>query len=170
MANDKFQTGNTQRNSGFTIVELVVVMGIFLVIFSFAWINFSTLPSRTTSATSVQALVADLKSQQTQAMSGDSSGSGIGSDYGIYFGTNFYVLFKGSSYGPGSASNFRIDLEDANLNFSDNLPLAANHSIVFAKGSGEIENYVSGQDAVTIVNSLTNQNVVVRVNKYGATY
>ena len=77
-----------KKNSGFTVVEISIVMGVFMILLSLSFINFSSLPSRANVVSSTQGLIADLKSQQTLAMSGD-TGGGVGqSDYGVHFEGN----------------------------------------------------------------------------------
>jgi len=53
--------------AGFTVVELIVVMFIVLTLFGLTWINFTPLPSRTSSQASASVVLADIKSQQLSA-------------------------------------------------------------------------------------------------------
>jgi len=160
-----------KKNGGFTITELMIVIGIILILFGLSWINFTSLPSRATLQTDSVALINDLKSQQMLAMTGD---TGVGetevSNYGVHFETTTYTLFKGNTYTLGAFGNFLVELGNANLSFTDNLPVSANHSIVFMKGSGEIKGYDEEHDSVMITDSLTGATRVIKLNKYGATY
>ena len=151
------------KQNGFTLIEFIVVMTLFTTMFGLSWLNLSTLPSKTAKITSIQTLTADIRAQQTQAMSGDAD-----RDYGVYFDTAAYVLFRGSAYDPDDATNFRVDLTDSNLSFTN--ILFPDRVLVFAKGSGEAKNYVVGQDSIEVFNGLTNQTEPIRINKYGATY
>lgn len=156
------------ESRGFTIVELITVMGIILIIFSLSWISLTSLPSRATLQTDTVALINDIKSQQVLAMTGDASGGGTASDYGVHFETTSYTIFKGNSFTPGALGNFTVQLENANLNFTGiTFPGSI---IVFTKGSGEIVGYLPAQDSVSIKDSLTGSTKTVRLNKYGATY
>lgn len=144
-------------NSGFTIVELSVVMGIFLILLTLSFINLTALPSRATASSSTQNLIADLKAQQTLAMSGDTKGGGAQSSYGVHFEGGSYWLFKGSVFNPSDTSNFKVDLGDVNITFNT-------ITIVFQKGSGE----VLSPGTITVSNSLTNEVKTIDINKYGA--
>jgi prepilin-type N-terminal cleavage/methylation domain-containing protein len=148
--------------SGFTLVELTVVIGIVLVLFGLSWINFTSLPSRATLQTDSVALINDLKSQQMLAMTGDTGGSGIESDYGVHFETTTYTLFKGDTYTPGAAGNFTVDLENANLSFTG-VSFSGN-VIIFTKGSGDV---TPGQFSIT--DALSGTVKTIKLNKYGAT-
>jgi len=146
-----------KRNSGFTVIELSVVMGIFLILLTLSFVNLTPLPSRATANSITQNLIADLKAQQTLAMSGDTGGVGGQSDYGVHFEGESYWLFKGSTYNSVDASNFKVDLGDANLNFNTT-------DIVFQKGRGE----VVAPGNIILTNNLTSEIKTININKYGA--
>jgi len=151
-----------KREMGFTLIELIVGMTIVLTIFGLTFINFTPLPSRTSSSASSFTILSDIKAQQTRAMSGDAEGA-VQSDYGIHFENTSYTLFTGPSYVPGASGNFSVEFTDANLSFTG--VTFPNSSIVFAKGSGET---IPGSFEIT--NSLTGEVKTFNLNKYGATY
>ncbi len=149
--------------AGFTVVELLVVMGIFMTMLTLSFINLTSLPSKTTTLAITQNLVSDIRSQQTLAMTGDSGGGGAQSAYGMHFENDGYTLFKGSVYNASDTTNFRVLLDDANLSFT-NITFP-NQTLVFSKGSGE----VTATGSSTITNSLNNTTHPININKYGAT-
>lgn len=156
-----------KKSGGFTIIELIVVIGIFMTLLSLAWINLTSLPSRTASTVSALTVISDIRAQQIQAMTGDTAGAER-SGYGVYFTDTSYTLFKGDMYVPGDPKNFRVDLTDANLAFSDiTFPAGA---IVFGKGSGDVVGYSPGSDSVSLANHLTSETKILRFSRYGATY
>jgi prepilin-type N-terminal cleavage/methylation domain-containing protein len=152
-----------KKDGGFTLVELMIVIGIILILFGLSWINFTSLPSRATLQTDSVALINDLRSQQMLAMTGDTGVGGTQSDYyGIHFETTTYTLFKGDTYTPGASGNFTIDLGNANLSFTG-VSFSGN-VIIFTKGSGEM---ASGQFSIT--DALSGTVKTTKLNKYGAT-
>jgi prepilin-type N-terminal cleavage/methylation domain-containing protein len=147
-------------NKGFTLVELLVSMGILVVLFAITTINISPLPSNTLQATNYDTLLSDIKSQQSQAMASNSP-------YGVHFESGSYTLFKGGSYTQGLFANTVINL-DSGIVFSD--VTFPNSQIVFSPGTGDASGYIAGTDGFTIKSTVTNKATVVRINKYGATY
>lgn len=149
-----------KMNKGFTLIELLVSFAILIVLFALVTINISPLPSNTLQVTNLDMLLSDIRSQQTWAMSNDSS-------YGVHFESGSYTLFKGSSYMEGTSTNTVINLDPGIIFSNITLP---NSVIVFSPGSGDVTNYFAGQDSFTINSSVTNKSTVIKINKYGATY
>lgn len=150
------------KSNGFTIVELLVSIGILTILFALTTINITRLPSSASQSSSYDRLVADLRSQQTKAMVGYNSAA-----YGVHFETTSYTIFTGSNYSSGDTNNYKVDL-DPNLIFTDvKFPSS---QVVFVAGSGDITGYVAGSDSVSIANSLTGDIKILKLNKYGATY
>ncbi len=144
---------------GFTIIELLVTMGIIAVLFGISSIGLSMLIPNTSQSLSYDSLVNDIRAQQTLAMSS-------GMSHGIYFESNSYTLFEGDSYAGGS-NKLVVPLGDS-VNIS-NVTFAGNQ-VVFQPGSGDILNYSSNNDSVTLTNSVSDKAIVIKVNKYGADY
>ncbi|MEK7559663.1 MAG: type II secretion system protein [Patescibacteria group bacterium] len=145
---------------GFTLIELVIVLGISLTILGFITINLVNFQQKVSINSIIDTLTSDIKSQQTKAM----VGAGSGNSYGIYFQEDRYVLFSGQSYSSTNSSNFTSML-DANSVFT-NITFPGN-AVVFSKQSGEISGFVNGSNAITIKeNNGSNQKTVI-LNKYG---
>jgi len=145
---------------GFTVVELLVSIGILTVLFALTTINLTRLPSSASQSTSYNRLISDLRSQQTKAMVGyDSAETPIGSKpYGIHFENTSYILFAGSSY-VGGTDYYAVEL-DPGLSFTN-----SGEDITFSTGNGETVPVI-----FSIVNDQINQIQEIKINKYGATY
>jgi prepilin-type N-terminal cleavage/methylation domain-containing protein len=154
MTNDK-----SKLQHAFTFIELLVSMGILLVIFAISTVALSTVIPNTSQATSSDALVSDMRSQQTQAMS-------TNSHYGIYFEGSSYTLFKGADFSSG-VDKFIVTLDPTvtltNITFPGN-------QVVFDPGSGDVSGYIPGSDSLEITVSQTGRMTPFRINKHGATY
>lgn len=155
MTNDKFRLQNA-----FTLVELLVSIGVLAVIFAISSIVLSTVIPSTSQSTANDVLISDIKSQQSLAMSNDSA-------YGIHFETNSYTLFRGLSYNPNDSSNFVVNLDPtvrfANVTWPGNV-------LLFGAGTGDVSGYVVGSDSFDLTNSQTNKITTIKLNQYGATY
>jgi len=156
-----------RKQRGFTIPELLITMGIIAILFGFISINLIHLQRRSYLTTTVDTLISDLYSQQNKAMVGDTQGSGAISAHGVYFESNRYVLFRGSSYNPLDTSNFPVNL-DPSLTFSSITFLSCpSCNVIFSKISGET-GLMSGSNTVTLTDSTNNEQKILEINKYGA--
>ena len=151
--------------AGFTLPELLIVMGIMAILLGFITPNLLHFRQRSVINTTVDTLVSDLKSQQNKAMVGDTEGSGTISNYGAHFESNRYTLFRGSSYSAGDPSNFDINL-DPSLSFSS--ITVPDSSINFEKGSGGVNGWAGGSDTVTLTDSTNGDQKIIQINRYGA--
>ena len=150
----------TNMGKGYTLVELLVSMGILAILFAITTVNISPLPSNTLQVTNLDILLSDIRSQQTQAMANNAS-------YGVHFESGSYTLFKGSSYTQGLFANTIIDL-DSGIVFSN--VTFPNSAIIFSSGTGDVSGYSAGSDSFTIKSTVTNKSTVIKINKHGATY
>src|SRR5689334_15423888 len=94
-----------QQRQGFTIIEIIVVVAIFATLMSIGYIRATDIQRRAPLTATVDTLIGDLRGQQTKAMSGDARSGASNDNYGIYFQSNAYILFKGtySSSNPANA-------------------------------------------------------------------
>ena len=161
----KYLPERFKNQLGFTIPELLVVMGILAILFGLTTPNLLHFQQRAVVNTTSDILVNDLKSQQNKAMVGDTEGRGTSDNYGIYFESDKYTLFHGTVYDSMDTDNFVINL-DPSISFTN--ITVPNSSIIFSKGSGEVEGYMSGSDTIDITDTTNGDNVTIRINTYGA--
>jgi len=132
--------------SGLTLVELLITMGIFAIIFSFATINLLKPQRKASVDAAASTLVSDIKQQQAKAMASDSGSAGDLQNHGIYFENNRYILFQGSSYQAANPLNFSVDLSP-NTIILNNLPSS---QIVFSKNNGLWPNFSDSTKTIVV--------------------
>lgn len=163
MENGKWKMVHLQE-AGFTVVELLVIMGIAILLFLLVSMNLLDARTGTAITTTTDTLISDLKLQQTKAMIGDTEGRGFPDAYGVYVTNNKYVLFHGITYVPSDPTNFTVNADT--VAFSTTFPSS---TIVFATKSGEIVNFSSGNNRITIKDANTTTQKVLELNKLGTT-
>ncbi|MEO6761556.1 MAG: prepilin-type N-terminal cleavage/methylation domain-containing protein [Candidatus Saccharimonadales bacterium] len=149
------------RQSGFTLIELMVVIVIAGLLFALSSVNLGQVNTTASSSTTVNQILADLKSQQLLAMSGDTGDSGAAALHGIEFTSHNYTLFSGSSFSSIDPSNYTAELN--NVNISTSLP---NNQIIFNKGDGSVANFDSSGNTITVV--VNDSSRVISLNRFGA--
>lgn len=145
-----------KKKYSFTLIEMLVTMGLITILVTIVTRNLFTARHQASISTTILSLVNDIKEQQNKAM--------IGDNYSVYFEPTRYTLFRGQDYLPSAPDNFVVDLETSLKLTNINLPQS---KIVFASGSGEIVNFVSGQNTLTIENSQTGQAHIINLNRLG---
>ena len=149
---------------GFVLIELIVVFGMFAVLIGMTTLNVLGSKRTATLTGVVDTLVADLRSQQTKAMSGVTQGGVSQSGYGIRFAANQYTLFKGTAYNAGDSDNVIVPI-DARTTFSSiSLP---DSSIVFLAKSGEFMGYATASSTLTVKQTDSNDTKTIQFNHYG---
>ena len=128
-----------QQRKGFTIIELVVAMGIFATLTAIGYIRSVDIGRRAPIGATVDTVIADLRQVQTKAMTG-----AIQQSYS----------FSIPSY-PTSA----------NITISTTFPGSV---ITFTKGSGDIAGFIPGNNTLTITQTLTGEHKIITINQYGA--
>lgn len=149
---------------GFTLVEFLLVMSIFAVMAGIATVNLFSFQHKSQLNATLNTFTADMKEQQTKAMSGDSGGNTTVENYGINFdpSNHRYVLFR-NTYSSSNSANFVVSVPQS-LQITTTFP---NSQLVFQKGSGEINGYSSSSATITLLDTMNNDQRVLRLNKYG---
>ena len=153
-----------KRKNGFVLIEVIVVFGMLAVITLMTTINVFGSNRSASLSGAINALIADLKTQQTKAMTGTQISGSFPLGYGIHFDANGYTLFRGLTYSVSDTTNSRVT-NDTKVVFSTiSLP---NDSIVFASRSGEVVNYATTSSSLTITHTDSGVSKVIRINNYG---
>lgn len=148
--------------AGFTIPDLLISIAIFSILIGFSLTNLPKTQRTISVLSSVNILLSDMRLQQIKAMSGDTQATGVVSSYGIYFGTNSYTLFRGTSYSAGDTTNVVVNL-DTGLQIA-----TPNATLVFTKGSGTVAGFVAnGTNTFAIKNPQTGEKKTITTNQYG---
>lgn len=147
---------------GVTLIEVVFVIGIFLLLTALGTISLQNIQRRENLTTTIDTFIADIKSQQIKSMLGDTSGGVSPNAYGIHISTSNYTVFSGTTYNSGAATNFTPSFPPT-VQISTTLP---GSNAVFATGSGELVN-VTVSKTVTFTDSGTSQQKTVTINRYG---
>ena len=137
------------RRPAFTIIEVLVIMGLVASLLVFTSINLLSPQQSSALESTTTTLVSDLRRQQLLSMTGSDGGG----DYGVFFNSDSYVLFAGPSYTPGDPANFQIDLNPT-LQFSS---ISWPNPLIFQAGSGQ----------VVSTGTLTLSSRIFTINTYG---
>lgn len=154
---------STKNNTGLTLIELIVVIGILSTLLGIAIVSIQNIRVLATNSTSTSVIISDLKNQQIKAMTGDTEGRGVPDNYGVKILSDRYVLFHGTAYSPADADNFAIPIETGyalGTTFPDNM-------VLFSSESGELIGFVQNQNTITLTNTSSGQSKTIQINKYG---
>lgn len=157
-----FQTNLLKtRESGFTVIELLVVLTIIALLFALSTINLGQAQVTASVSTVTSTLLADLKNQQILAMSGGVGSTSSQQPHGIYIQSNEYTLFDDSSYNSGDSSNYTVDLNS--ITMSTTLP---SDQVVFNAGDGAVAGFTSGDNTITVIGN--GESETITINRFGA--
>ncbi len=160
---DKKALAASKFQNGVTLVELLLVMGIIAIVFTFTTVNIIPLRDSASLNSTTSLLIADIRQHQLKAMIGDTQGQGTRSPYGIYFSSDGYTVFPGEEYAVSNEQNYTIPLDES-VEFQTTLP---DNTIIFSEGGGEVINYTDDQNTVTVRVKETGEEKTIVFNKYG---
>jgi len=149
------------RRMGFTMVELLLVMGIFAILIALSSVNYFSTINQNTVGNTENVLIADLRSAQNKAMSGTSVSGVSQPSWGVKFLGNSYVIFPGTTYSAGNTNNYVVTLPDRVV-LSTTFPSS---QVQFSRISGEIMSYSSATDTITL--TVGSSSKTIELNVYG---
>jgi prepilin-type N-terminal cleavage/methylation domain-containing protein len=146
---------------GFTLVELLLAIGIFSILAGLGAINYFSTLSQTSVGSEQDILIADLRSAQAKAMSGVGVAGALVPSWGIKFLGSSYVIFPGPTYTPEANSNYVVTVPSGTT-ITTTFPSS---QVQFARRSGEILSYNQDTDTITLTVANTVKNI--ELNSYG---
>ncbi len=153
---------NQHKLGGFTLIEVSLVVGIFAILASFATINLLRPQQSADLNSTTTSIIADIKQQQARSILGESGGGLSAVVHGIYFESNKYTLFSGSTYNSSDPANFVVNLSGG-LSLSTTF---TGSQVIFNLQSGEINGFAGGSSSVTLTPT-GGQARTLTFNKYG---
>ncbi len=158
---------NNKNNTGFTTVEIIIVVVILAILAAIPIADFVLMQKRTTLDNGAQEFIGAVRTAQNKTLAADSA-----SQYGVYLDAlvfpNKYILFKGESFAsrdvafdepfplPDTLEFYPINLKDSDNNDKT--------EIVFDRVTGVTQ--ISGSVSIR-VKADTNQNKTVYISNFG---
>ncbi|CAN5209537.1 hypothetical protein BH09PAT2_BH09PAT2_05230 [soil metagenome] len=164
--NEDAYTRSMFRREGykaFTLIEVSVVIAVMAILLSLSTFNLLNFQDNSAVDTTIETLVSDIKQQQLKSMNGATDGNANPAAYGIYLQTASYTLFTGATYVSTDPLNFAITLNNT-LQITTTIPQS---TLIFTKGSGEVQGFTVGQNTITVRHVPSNIAHTITINKYG---
>lgn len=120
------------KQKGYTLVEIIIVVGILMIISGGASLLFLTTQANNEREVVVNEVISLLRKQQLRAMNGEDQ-----EVYGVHFEENKYVGFKGSTYVENDSNNIVSNLP-LGVSFQS-ISLGSDSSIIYNKMTGEAD-------------------------------
>ncbi len=149
------------KKKGFTLVELVVVLGIFIVLITISFPTYSNWHVAAQIDSANEDIIQAIRLAKMRSIAGYNNLS-----HGIFFnnnesGSDSYTLYQGSSYASRDADY------DRQISLSETLSSTTtiqNSEINFSKGLG----LPSATGTIIIIHSNTNETATITINSLGA--
>jgi prepilin-type N-terminal cleavage/methylation domain-containing protein len=145
--------------AGYSLIEITLVISVVALLLGLVTLNLFQFQHSSQLSATVSSFLADFKEQQIKSMVGDTGGTGGLSNYGVSLGTTSYTEFQNSL----GTANFVVSLPSG-IQFSTTFPSS---QILFLKGSGEVSGFTSGQNTITLKDTVNNTQKIITVNRYG---
>lgn len=146
---------------GFTLVEVLLVMGIISILAALGSVNYFSSFNQTSVGTFEDIMISDLRSAQSKAMSSQGASGAITTGWGVKFLGSSYVVFPGSTYTAGSSNNYVVSAPTG-LTISTSFPSS---QVLFNHSSGEVISYDSALDRITL--NAGSSSKTIELNQYG---
>ncbi len=165
------EAGTKKTPNAFTFIELLVVVAIIGIMSTVGYVSMSKLQISADIQTSMDRLVASIKTQRMYAMLGNSTTRTKAMPQGIYFeqGSSVFVLFsceelQNCSYMPYKNTNIVDTLEKTLIFSTVSLP---GNQIIFTPYSGEVSNFQSNANSIMIDNIIDHSVTTIHTTQVG---
>lgn len=149
---------------GFTLIEILIVLFIFGTIVTMPMVFLWGIGRGDSLLAATREVIGGIHEAHTNTISGRSFDGQQPSSFGIYFQTNYYVLFSGASYDVNDTNNAQTDLPTG-ITFSQiSVP---QNTIVFSKVTGSVTNFDPVQNFVILQDSNTLETRQITITSVG---
>lgn len=162
MPNHKSTILNPKFFTGFTLIELIVSMGIFMLIVGFSGLAYLNIQKSTDLTNQTTQLISSFRQAQALAIGGQTLDDASNTNVGIHFEEDSYTIFIGSSYDPNNTSNIITNLPNQ-IAINYILPSA---NLLFTARTGEINVFDSAKNIITIIHQ-DGQSKTINFNRLG---
>lgn len=151
-----------QPCAGFTLIELIVSIGVFVLIMGFASLSYLNIQRSSDLANQTTQLISSLRQAQALAMSGQTQDSQNNVSVGVHFESNRYVIFIGSDYNESDSDNIITNLP-SNISITIDLP---SNNLLFIAKTGEVLDFQNDHKVISILQT-DGQQKNLTINKLG---
>lgn len=138
---------SNQKNSGFTLLETMIVLAIMTVILAIIIFSYNSAQSKKKVEVTIDSISLRLEEAKSNALAGKK-----GTDWGVKFNTIGYVLFNGSSFNSADVNNASSTVA-TNITIKTNLS-GGGSSVIFSRMTG-VPN-VTGSVVINDINNIKN--------------
>ncbi len=148
---------------GFTFIELILVVTILGLIVVFSSVVFTNQQSQISLESSILEVNSAIRESQNKSISQSQDTFGD-ANYGVYFTSGSFTVFKGNSYSAGNTTNFTQNFGSGIRLATINLPSS---QLIFDRISGRLTTYSEVQNSI-VFSTFDNVTKTVTINPYGA--
>lgn len=159
---NKLRSYSLKPSFGFTLIELIVSVSVFLVIIGFSGLAYLNIQKNSDLVNQSTQFVSSIRQAQALAISGQSLDESNNVSVGIHIEESSYTLFIGNTYNLLNESNIVTNLPQ-NITIDNNLPSA---DLIFSARSGEIIDFDT-QNNTIIITHQDGQSKTITINKLG---